>query len=171
MNTITQWNSCIKILMLITGKTWLHWCDAALPGTTNRKVMGLYKYDDINQLWWRFLCNIEFLLLRNHDCWDFLDLQLLQCRQCTKTFWRKISCNIVEPRTKVFVPSESPLQNQCHKHTGFNKKICTNLFPTCMPQTHIIFKKQGMEKVPNGWRREAKYIDNRIILKLNLRYL
>ena len=129
--------------------------------------MGLYKYDDINQ----FLCNIKLPAFK--ESWlvgDCLDLKLLQCAQCTKIFWRKISCNMVKPRTKVLVP-QSPLKNQCHKHTGFNKKICTNLFPTSMPQSHIIFKKQGMEEVANGRCTETKCVDKRIILKLDLRYL
>lgn len=128
--------------------------------------MTLTTYDDE-----KFFCNIKLPAFKKswlvEDC---LDLKLLQCAQCTKIFWRKIGCNIVEPRTKAFVP------HGLHWRTNvINTLVSTRKFVQIyfLHAYHRLTSssRNGMKKFPNGWCTEVKYVDNRIILKLNLRYL
>jgi hypothetical protein len=109
-------------------------------------TMTLTSYDNED-----FFAILNYLILRNHDCREnVLTWSSYNAHSALKSSEKKSAVTWSNQELKFLYLKLSQLKNQCHKHTGFNKKICTNLFCTCMPQSHILFKKQDMEKVPNG---------------------
>jgi hypothetical protein len=109
-------------------------------------TMTLTSYDNED-----FFAILKYLLLRNHD-WreNVLTWSSYNAHSALKSSEEKSAVTWSNQEPKFLYLKLSQLKNQCHKHIGFNKKICTNLFRTCMPQSQILFKKQDMEKVPNG---------------------
>jgi hypothetical protein len=91
-------------------------------------MMTLTSYDNED-----FFAILNYLLLRNHDWCETVLTWSSYNGHSALNFLKKSTVTWSNQELKFLYLKLSPLKNQCHKNIGFNKKICTNLFLTCMP--------------------------------------